>query len=329
MTEYRLVTIWRIAAPLQRVYDAVFDSLRWPEWWPGAHSVEQCEAGGADGIGSVRRYTWKSGLPYRLRFDARTTRIDPLQALEAAIGGDLEGTGRWTFSHDDGITTVRYDWHVHTARRWMNLLAPIAHSVFTNNHHALMQKGAEGLARLLDARLLDAAYRELPRALPASNPIGWTAAIVAGIVAGIVATAVQTALWWAASWPLPDMLLRDARLAAAIVMGRAALPPPSSLDWGVMLAATLVHFALSICYSLLLAPLIARLNLLYSTVAGCLFGLFLFGVNMHGFTAAFPWFEASRDWITAAAHVSFGATAAIIYKLWDGRAAGVSQQWTG
>ncbi|MEN3364921.1 MAG: hypothetical protein V7606_2195 [Burkholderiales bacterium] len=161
MTQYRLVSLWRIEAPLRAVYDAVCDSLLWPKWWQGAAYVEELSGGDADGIGSVRRYTWKSRLFYEVCFDACTTRIEPLAALEADVRGDLEGTGRWLFSYDRGITTVRYEWRVRTTKPWMNLLAPLARSVFQQNHHALMQNGAEGLARLLGARLVRISHRVL------------------------------------------------------------------------------------------------------------------------------------------------------------------------
>jgi uncharacterized membrane protein YagU involved in acid resistance len=322
MTEYRFVTFWHIEAPLHDVYEAVYQSLRWPEWWRGAERVEQLSSGDADGIGSVLRYTWKSRLPYRLVFDACTIRIEPLAALEATTSGDLEGSGRWIFSHERNITTVRYEWQVHTTPRWMNLLAPAARSVFAKNHHALMQRGAEGLARLLDARLVDVTHMALPATAGSSQrnvrrPINWTAGVIGGIGAGIIATVVQVALWRACDFPLPEIFFRDARLAAAIVMGRTVLPPPATFDWTVMLAATIVHFALSIVYGLLLAPLLARLEPRRALFAGAAFGLLLYGTNMYGFTLIFPWFEASRDWITATAHASFGMAAAWLYATWD------------
>jgi Polyketide cyclase / dehydrase and lipid transport len=163
MTEYRLITLWRIKAPVQPVFDAIFDSLRWPDWWPGADHVEERAPGDTDGVGSVRRYTWKGRLPYRVCFDARTTRIERMRVLEASVSGDLEGIGRWTFSDGGEVTTVRYEWHVRTTRRWMNLLAPIARPVFSRNHHLLMRQGAEGLADLLNSRLVDAISTESPQ----------------------------------------------------------------------------------------------------------------------------------------------------------------------
>ena len=83
--------------------------------------------------------------------------------------------------------------------------------------------------------------------------IHWRSAALAGIAAGVVATLAQIALWWLSSEPLPAILLRDARLTAAIIMGREVLPPPATFDWSVTLIATLVHFALSIAYGLALS----------------------------------------------------------------------------
>lgn len=155
MAEYRLNTLWRIDAPQRLVFDVVFDSLRWPQWWPGADRVEEIASGDNNGIGSVRRYVWKGRLPYRLCFDACATRLEPPWLLEAAVTGDLEGIGRWIFSHDDGITSIQYEWHVRTTKHWMNLLAPLGHGILANNHNAIMNAGAEALAQRLKVRLVE------------------------------------------------------------------------------------------------------------------------------------------------------------------------------
>ena len=94
MAEYRLLTIWRIQAPLEEVYAAVHNSLRWPDWWPGVQKVEQVAAGDADGINSVWCYSWQGQLPYRVAFEVCATRIERLVAIEGTTRGDLEGIGR-------------------------------------------------------------------------------------------------------------------------------------------------------------------------------------------------------------------------------------------
>lgn len=142
----------------------------------------------------------------------------------------------------------------------------------------------------------------------------WSAAAYAGIAAGIGATIVEIVLWLAFTDALPEIFFRDARFAAAIVMGRGVLPPAAGSDWRVLLAATLVHFALSVVYGLILSRLIWRLRMSASLLAGTAFGLFVFALNMYGLTAVFPWFEATRDWITFAAHLAFGIVAAGVYR---------------
>ena len=156
---YEFVTVWRIAAPIDEVCIAISHSQHWPKWWRGAEKVMELERGDAHGVGCLLRYTWKSLLPYRLTFDIRITRVKPLAAIEAVASGELEGTGRWLFTADGDVTTIRYEWQVRTTKRWMNLVAPIARPLFKWNHDMVMQQGGKGLARLLNARLISMARR--------------------------------------------------------------------------------------------------------------------------------------------------------------------------
>ena len=144
--------------------------------------------------------------------------------------------------------------------------------------------------------------------------VRWGAAIAAGMVAGTLTTVVQVALWFALTDALPEILYRDARFAAAIVMGPSALSP-AGWQASIMLVATLVHFALSIVYGVIVSILTTRLRTPAALLAGAAFGVALFVVNMYGFSALFPWFEASRDGITLAAHVAFGTIAAGAYRV--------------
>jgi hypothetical protein len=74
MASYSFVTVWRHQAPIEQVYDAISDSLHWPEWWSTVTAVEEIERGDPDtGIGNVRRYTFKGSLPYTLAFDLAVT----------------------------------------------------------------------------------------------------------------------------------------------------------------------------------------------------------------------------------------------------------------
>ena len=125
MREYRFVTTWRVEAPRAAVWDAIRHSERWPAWWSGVVRVEELAAGEPDGVGNLRRYTFRSRLPYALTFDVHATLVDPPARLWGDAQGDLVGTGRWFFATEEpGVTLVRYGWHVATTSRWMNLLGP-------------------------------------------------------------------------------------------------------------------------------------------------------------------------------------------------------------
>jgi hypothetical protein len=154
MAELCFVTLWTIEAPRSAVCDAIEHSLEWPQWWPGVEKVGEIARGDANGIGSVRRYLWKSRLPYRLRFDIRVTSMQRLTMVEGVASGDVEGVGRWSFTSEGKLTVARYDWQVRPTARWMRILMPVAGSLFRWNHDILMRNGAEGLARLLNARLV-------------------------------------------------------------------------------------------------------------------------------------------------------------------------------
>jgi uncharacterized protein YndB with AHSA1/START domain len=166
MAEYRFLTTWCLEAPIEPVWEAIYDSETWPQWWEGVESVVELAPGDADGIGQVGRYVWKSLLPYELEFEMTTTRVERPHLLEGEASGELAGTGRWRLFEAGAATAVVYEWNVRTTRRWMNLLAPLARPIFAWNHDYVMRHGATGLAKLLDAPLIVVAGG---RALPSVN----------------------------------------------------------------------------------------------------------------------------------------------------------------
>jgi hypothetical protein len=150
MASYAFVTEWRLDAPIERVYEAIHDSLTWPDWWPAVTKVEEIRPPtDRTGAGAVRRYTFKGKLPYTLSFDLTVDRIERPTALGGQARGELEGRGDWALREEDGVTYVRYDWTIRTTRWWMNLLAPVARGVFKSNHDYVMQSGAKGICGLL------------------------------------------------------------------------------------------------------------------------------------------------------------------------------------
>jgi hypothetical protein len=320
MAEYHLLTTWRVDAPLEEVYRSIHDSLRWPDWWSAVRKVEQTSAGDADGVNSVWSYSWRGQLPYRVAFVVSPTRIEKLVAIEGVTWGDLEGTGRWRFSRQGAVSIVCCEWHVRSTRWWMNLMAPVARSIFIRNHALVMEQGGKGLARLLGARLLSQETVDLlAGAVSARAGAVWrwergridlAMALVVGVGAGVIATGAQVAFWWLAGRPVLETLLRDAQLTAALIMGASVLPPPSTAHWDVLLVATLIHFALSVGYAVIAVQLTGRLRTGSALVVGALYGLLIYAVNLYGLTMLFPWFAVARDWVTLVTHVVFGVALA-------------------
>lgn len=149
-SHYDFVTQWKIPAPLERVWAELMVPENWPCWWRGVQNVELLQSGTDEvGTGAVRRYTWRSRLPYRLSFDMTTTRIQPQTLIEGTATGDLAGRGIWQLEQSNGITHVRYDWHVVANKWWMRRVSWLARPLFEWNHDVVMDWGRQGLIRRL------------------------------------------------------------------------------------------------------------------------------------------------------------------------------------
>src|SRR5690348_13639065 len=97
-TAFHLITDWSFAAPREAVWRALMAPEEWPSWWRAVAAVERLAAGDANGVGAVRRMTWRTALPYTLTFDMRMTRIEPMALIEGRAEGELTGLGRWRLS---------------------------------------------------------------------------------------------------------------------------------------------------------------------------------------------------------------------------------------
>jgi uncharacterized protein YndB with AHSA1/START domain len=152
MAPYHFVTVWRVRAPIEQVWEAIYRSDRWPEWWKGVVQVTTLRAGDERGLGGLTRYVWKSALPYTLTIETTAMRVEEPYAMDGRSSGELKGEGRWRLREEAGVTIVRYEWDVSTTKPWMNWLAPLLRPAFEWNHDMVMRQGGEGLRRLLEAQ---------------------------------------------------------------------------------------------------------------------------------------------------------------------------------
>jgi hypothetical protein len=160
MNDFVLVTHWTIAAPIDAVWEALYDVRTWPRWWRYVKAVTDLEPGDQDGRGARRRFIWATRLPYHITFDMRSTRVERPLLLEARASGDLNGIGRWDLRVDGAVTRVRYDWRVSAGSPWIKPLTPLLRPVFVWNHNGLMRAGEDGLRQYL--RRQQAASSESP-----------------------------------------------------------------------------------------------------------------------------------------------------------------------
>lgn len=154
--QFQLVSQWHLAAPIDRVWEAIKATEQWPLWWRYVKSVQVLKPGDADGVGAVRHIAWSSRLPYGFAFDVEVIESRRPRLLSGRARGQLEGHGTWELTPEGDTTRVGYTWRVDLGSRWMRAVAPIAAPVFRWNHDGVMRAGAEGLARHLGVRLIDA-----------------------------------------------------------------------------------------------------------------------------------------------------------------------------
>ena len=154
MAEYSFITEWKFDAPIESVWDEIYDPGSWPEWWKYVEHTEKILDGDDLGVGSLWKYRWRTVLYYKFTFIVETTFVELPLRLEGVAKGDLEGTGKWFLEEKGNATCVRYEWNVKTNKAWMNLIAPLAKPFFKWNHDTVMKEGYRGLGKRLKLKNL-------------------------------------------------------------------------------------------------------------------------------------------------------------------------------
>ncbi len=138
-----------------------------------------------------------------------------------------------------------------------------------------------------------------------------SSAIWGGVIAGTAFLLLQMAM---AIWMFGSSPWVVFRWTGAIVLGESVLPPPAGFNLIIVIVGLVIHYAMAIGSSLLLAFIIHRWGLIVGIVGGALFGLALYAVNYYTLTLFFPWFFLIRNWIMVVGHIMFGALAGGIYE---------------
>lgn len=154
MPQFFLTTTWLIPAPLNAVWSCLVDTETWPFWWKYVVAVEEMTAGNPSGVNNIRRYYWRTCLPYSLMLNLRVTQIQPHQFVVVEVKGDLHGNGRCRLSSiAANRTQVEFNWDVQTCKPWMNWFTTLTRPVFIWNHARVMRLGEQGLIRYVTSKV--------------------------------------------------------------------------------------------------------------------------------------------------------------------------------
>jgi Polyketide cyclase / dehydrase and lipid transport len=148
-----LVSHWRIAAPVDRVWAELADPRRWPLWWPGISEVRTLRPGSADGTGSVQRVQWATRWRVRIAVEIETREALQSERLRSRSRGVLQGEGIWLLRAKGSSTELTCVWRIERPDAWMRWLALFVTPLLRWSHRRVMRAGEAGLQRHLAADL--------------------------------------------------------------------------------------------------------------------------------------------------------------------------------
>jgi O-antigen/teichoic acid export membrane protein len=142
--------------------------------------------------------------------------------------------------------------------------------------------------------------------------IDWGMAILAGILAMIVFAIIEMAFSWAMRGTSP---LRPLVIFGTVTLN--ALSPSTPVGGGIRTAAVgaVLLLALGALSGVILGYLVHRLGVVAAAIAGALFGLAMYAVDLYGVAQLFPSLVDLRDWMSALAYGIQGALTAGLYKV--------------
>lgn len=145
-----------------------------------------------------------------------------------------------------------------------------------------------------------------------SQTIDWGIAILAGVVAMVVFAVIEMAFSWAMRGASPWQPL--------VVFGTVtlhALMPSAHVGGGIrtMLVGAALLLALGALSGVILAYIVDRIGVAGAAIAGAIFGLAMYAVDLYGVARLLPALLDLRDWMSALAYVLQGALTAALYKV--------------
>lgn len=143
---------------------------------------------------------------------------------------------------------------------------------------------------------------------------GWVnlkAALLAGLGAGVLLLVLEMLLVPVA---LGGGAWAPVRMMASVVFGESLITSAAPMGLGVVLVGLLVHFAVSLLFAVVLGMLVRWFDWGPAALFGAGFGLAMYMILFHATWTWLGWFAAGRTMSNILLHVTFGVTAALVYR---------------
>jgi hypothetical protein len=114
---YRFLDRWTIPAPIERVYDAIGDPLRYERWWTN--------------------------------FGLEVLEAERPRRILSRLSKDFDGTGLWTLEETADGTQATLDWRPMVNHPLIKYLTPLLRPLFRSNHNWAMRRGERQLREYL------------------------------------------------------------------------------------------------------------------------------------------------------------------------------------
>ena len=142
--------------------------------------------------------------------------------------------------------------------------------------------------------------------------VTWRAIPFAGLAAGTAHLLVNLILSPIMLDVQPTLIMR---YIGSLVLGQGVLT--NNTDPVPLILGIIVHYVLSILFTLLIAIVVHRWGLMVGVIGGALLGLAIYAINYYAMTVVWDWMFAIDSPVMAFAHLIFGAVAGGVYETYD------------
>jgi hypothetical protein len=140
---FRFERRFRFDVPPDRLWAAMADTDRYPEWFPWLRGY----GGGELAPGLVTTFEVSPPLPYRLALSVEVHEVVPGVLVDGVVGGDLSGPARVEVAAHGAGSTARLSWQLELTRPPLRRLARVARPLMVAGHHLVVAVGVRRFRR--------------------------------------------------------------------------------------------------------------------------------------------------------------------------------------